>query len=1247
MIVNKRELKQALNRVYLKIKPDTETIQVFKANLTRLLEQCDSKKSEEFNKNLLIDFLKNTYYTDRYFINTKERIDLVIHNNQDVKSPVGVIFETKKPTRTINAEMPRLDNLNTKAFQQLVLYFLRERVTDKNLEIKHLIVTNVYEWFIFDGKIFEELFFANKALVNQFGDFEAGRLSSTKTDFFYQQIAEPAIAKVIEQIKFTHFDLRELENLDLLDIYKILSPEHLLKLPFVNDSNTLNKPFYNELLYIIGLTEIKEKGKKLIGRMKEGDRCDGSLIENAISRLDSLDKIAQLKNPEEFGTTDEERLFNVALRLSINWINRVLFLKLLEAQLIKYHQGDRDFAFLNLAKVPSYSDLDSLFFDVLARETNKREAKVKTTFAHVPYLNSSLFEPTETEQQTIFIGNLRERTLPIFAGTVLKDNQGNKRVGELNALAYLFEFLDAYKFDRDELENPQEDSEKLINASVLGLIFEKINGYKDGSFYTPSFITMYMCRETIRRAIVQKFNEVKGWNCQSLDNLYERIEDKREANTIINSLKICDPAVGSGHFLVSALNEIIAIKSELRVLLDSSGKSLKDYRVEVRNDKLLVYDDEGTLFAYHPNNKEKQRVQQALFHEKQTIIEGCLFGVDINPNSVTICQLRLWIELLKNAYYREDGNLETLPNIDINIKCGNSLISRFALDVDVKQVLQKQKFSIEEYRNAVQTYRNAENKEQKREMETLIAKIKAGFSANLLISDPKKVKLRQLQGELYNLENQGLLFEETKTEQKAREKKVTKLNNEIDKLTAEIADIESGKLYKNALEWRFEFPEVLNDDGDFVGFDVVIGNPPYGVDFSTQEKEFLKKYYDRIHVRTPESFNYFSYRYQELTGKQSLCSLIIPSSFLNQIEFEKSRELILSNYSLILDINLGDGVFEDVTTPTCIISFSKKILNNSTLYADLSDVERDKLPVELDKINNLIDQSNLVSNQAYSFVFKNHHQLIEKCYSGNLTLKDIAEDVATGISPGLADAFILKSDEAESKKLEKDIIKKLIIGGEINSYCLQPKSEKVIIYFSSDLDVKNYPNIIKHLSLYKEKLDNRVETKSGVIPYYVMLRPRRKKLFTEPKILIRQTANRIIAAYDEDQWYCLKSGIIVQLPNKSEVQYLYLLAVLNSKLMNFLYSDLVNEDVRIFPEVKPVQLFKLPIVVPKRQIQIALEKIVNKILTAKKDDPNADTSELEKQIDHLVYKLYQLTYNEVKIIDPEFALTEQEYLDFP
>ncbi|WP_430014747.1 DUF7149 domain-containing protein [Microcystis protocystis FBCC-A270] len=1249
MIINKRELKQALNRVYLKIKPDTETIQVFQANLTRLLEQCDSKKSEEFNKNLLIDFLKNTYYTDRYFINTKERIDLVIHNNQDVKSPVGVIFETKKPTRTINAEMPRLDHLNTKAFQQLVLYFLRERVTDKNLEIKHLIVTNIYEWFIFDAKIFEELFFANKALVNQFCDFEEGRLSSTKTDFFYQQIAEPAITKVIEQIKFTHFDLRELENLDLLDIYKILSPEHLLKLPFVNDSNTLNKPFYNELLYIIGLTEIKDKGKKLIGQMKEGDRCDGSLIENAISRLDSLDKIAQLKNPEEFGTTDEERLYNVALRLSINWINRVLFLKLLEAQLIKYHQGDRDFAFLNLAKVPSYDDLDSLFFDVLARETNKREAKVKTTFAHVPYLNSSLFEPTETEQQTIFIGNLRERTLPIFTATVLKDNQGNKRVGELNALAYLFEFLDAYKFDRDELENPQEDSEKLINASVLGLIFEKINGYKDGSFYTPSFITMYMCRETIRRAIVQKFNEVKGWNCQTLDDLYERIEDKREANVIINSLKICDPAVGSGHFLVSALNEIIAIKSELRVLLDTSGKSLKDYRVEVRNDKLLVYDDEGTLFAYHPNNKEKQRVQQALFHEKQTIIEGCLFGVDINPNSVTICQLRLWIELLKNAYYREDGNLETLPNIDINIKCGNSLISRFALDVDVKQVLQKQKFSIEEYRNAVQTYRNAENKEQKRQMETLIAKIKAGFSSNLLIGDPKKVKLRQLQGELYNLENQGLLFEETKTEQKAREKKVTKLNNEIDKLTAEIADIESGRLYNNALEWRFEFPEVLNDDGDFVGFDVVIGNPPYGAILCDIEKEFMKLEYSDCHTRWTDTFNYFIGKTLLIAKENSCNCLIIPNNFLFQNEYEKSRRNLLALSSIDLVINLGDNVFDDAEVPTTILLFKKEVNPNYFIeYADLRSFKKSNILFQQTEFSKYSKIDVLDTPSSVFGVNRLLASINDRNSSSIKLIDEIALEVANGIQPTGDKIFRIHSSEANELGIEPSILRNVLVGSNFNKYVTYESDFKVI-YTTKSVNINDYPNCLSYLEKYKDKLESKRETKKGILPWWCLHWARYKELFEEDKIIIRQTADRVIATIDTDSYYAMNNVIILKIKEeyKIDFDYKFLVGILNSKLIDYIYKQLTQEENRTFAEVKPINIRKLPIIATDLHQKNIIIDIVDKVLTAKKGDRHADTSELEKAIDHLVYKLYQLTYNEVKIIDPEFALTEQEYLDFP
>ncbi|MDO8897200.1 MAG: hypothetical protein Q7V19_06075, partial [Bacteroidales bacterium] len=372
------------------------------------------------------------------------------------------------------------------------------------------------------------------------------------------------------------------------------------------------------------------------------------------------------------------------------------------------------------------------------------------------YLNSSLFEPTEIEQVTLFISNLKDdKTIPIFSQSVLKNEQGKKRSGNISTLQYLFEFLDAYDFGAEGGSAIQEDNKTLINASVLGLIFEKINGYKDGSFFTPGFITMYMCRETIRKAIVQKFNETKRWNCTTLEELYDKIDDRKEANKIVNSIKICDPAVGSGHFLVSALNEIIAVKNDLKILQDRDGKRLKEYQVEVVNDELIVTDEEGELFEYNPGSSgslcvsESQRIQEALFHEKQTIIENCLFGVDINSNSVKICRLRLWIELLKNAYYKNSTELETLPNIDINIKCGNSLVSRFAIDADLKQALRKSKWTIDSYRIAVDTYRNAESKEQKREMERLIADIKNDFESK--IESPFISKIAAARGKADNL----------------------------------------------------------------------------------------------------------------------------------------------------------------------------------------------------------------------------------------------------------------------------------------------------------------------------------------------------------------------------------------------------------------------------------------------------------------------------------------------------------------
>jgi adenine-specific DNA-methyltransferase len=1208
MITNKIQPRKALNKAFLKVKPNRDDIAKFQDNLMRLFEDINESESEEFHKNLVSDFFKKTYYSPHHFINTKGRNDLVIHNGKDAKSSVGVILEAKKPTN--NAEILKVDNLNTKALQELVLYFLRDRVSGKNLELKHLIVTNVYEWFIFDAVTFDKLFAQNQELVKKFIDFEEGRLTGKTTDFFYQEIAQRAIAAIADEIPFTYFDIRDYQQYlkrgenehQLIALFKLFSPEHLLKLPFANDSNSLDKTFYSELLHIIGLTETKEGGKKLIGRKTQRDR--GSLLENAMEQLDSLDKISRLEKPEQFGETYQDRLFNVGLELAITWVNRILFLKLLEAQLIKYHKGENSYTFLSLEKVKNYDDLNSLFFSVLARKTTERDEHLNKIFANVPYLNSSLFELTDIEHSTIVISNLRDEKLPIFTSTVLKDHKGNTRSGELNALQYLFEFLNAYDFSSEGSEEIQEDNKRLINASVLGLIFEKINGYKDGSYFTPGFITMYMCRETIRRAVVQKFNEIKGWNCQDINDLYDKIKDKKEANQIINSLKICDPAVGSGHFLVSALNEMIAIKSELKILIDKKGKTLRDYQVEVANDELVVTDDDGLLFEYNPKSPESQRIQETLFHEKQTIIENCLFGVDINPNSVKICRLRLWIEVLKNAYYKAESHyteLETLPNIDINIKCGNSLISRFALDADLRQSLRKGKCDIDTYKSAVQTYRNAESKEQTREMESIISSIKGNFRTTLQGIDPKKTKLRGLEGELYNLQNQILLFEETTTEKKARSKKITKLSNEIDKLKVEIEEIESGKIYENALEWRFEFPEVLNNDGDFLGFDVVIGNPPWGANLSETEKSILSdKFSAVVASKTKDTYLYFFMVSENIAKPKAFISIIVPNTWTLINNAQEFRQYLLRKKVWEI-IDYGDGVFEDAT------------VESSTLMLQLIDDDRDDTEINTTKyIRGKIAKINLVPKRIWQQeklcriimgVDTKIIDLINKLESQGVLFEERCE-IIWGIKPYQTGyGFPKQTKEMIENRVYHSPIsidetwKPLLVGTNINSYSINKENIQYIKYGKNLM----YPS-------NQIKMEN-------------------------PKILIRQTSDKIRGYYDDEKFYCQNSLFII---TSDSIDLKYLLALLNSQLINFYYGIKNPQKGKVFAEIKPSVIKEIPIVLDINQSDFRYIKLlVDQILTAKKSDKNADTIALEKEIDKMVYQLYELTEEEITIVEGE------------
>ena len=1209
----------SLNKAFLKLKPSRSEIDSFKANFKRLFTLIDDKESEEYNKNLISDFLKDTYYQQAYFMNTKERKDLVIRNGALPTDTAGVIIETKKFSN--KSEMVSREQLNTKALQELVWYFLGERITHKNTEIKHLIITNVYEWFIFDAQVFERQFAQNKTLIKQYNDFINRTALDNKTEWFYKEIAQPTIEKVKEELHYTYFNLRDFRNIienenakddnTLIPLYKILSPQHLLKLPFLNDSNTLDKGFYTELLHIIGLTETKNGGQIFIERLKEDERNEGTMLEETIAKLSSLNKIHHLKNATAYGETYEERLFNVALELNITWVNRILFLKLLEAQLISYHKGETSYAFLNFSKINEYDILERLFFEVLAKDYSQRNKEIASVYANIPYLNSSLFEPTELEHNALLISNLPDdKTIPILSTTVLKDAQGKKRVGALPSLQYLLEFLDAYDFSSEGSVEIQEENKTLINASVLGLIFEKINGYKDGSFFTPGVITMYMCRESLHRAVIQKFNREKGWQINTFEELKNHInpfnkEEREEANNIINDLRICDPAVGSGHFLVSALNECIAMKSELGILQDEN-KNRIHHQLKIENDELLVYeaDDNEHFFLYNPKNVESQRVQKTLFQEKKTIIENCLFGVDINPNSVKICRLRLWIELLKNAYYKTPTQLETLPNIDINIKSGNSLLSRFALDTDLKTTLKKTNISITDYKEAFHKYQNAQSKEQKWDLEHFIDKVKHNFRTEITRNSKEAKELQSLKYEYYLKYESPQLFTEARTPEQEKHKK--QLEQNIQKKEDEIEAINSNKIYENAFEWRFEFPQVLDNEGNYIGFDVVIGNPPY-IQLQNDGGKLAKLYEGqnfKTFARTGDIYCLFYEKAHQLLREGGICNFITSNKWMRAGYGEAIRKFLIeyTNPLILIDFT-GIKIFETATVDVNILLYAKEKSTFNTLACIVKDKGLKELSLYISQ-HSLYTQFRNINNWV---ILSDIEQRIKaKIEAIGIPLKEWDISINYGIKTGFNDAFIINGEKraeliAQDPK-SAEIIRPILRGRDIKRYGYDWKDLYIIeARLVTDIP-KNYPAVCKHLEQFKGKgkLGDNSTTKVFKRPWWAWMQEPVNYWgdFSKQKIVYPDISERLNFQIVEGEIYFNNTIYFIT----SETENLdYLLKFLNSNLIDWYYKTLSvqlgEKAVRMFT------IYVLNIPIPKN-----------------KDKDN-------------IYESYQLTKEEIDFIE--------------
>ncbi len=1261
------KLDRALNLAYFKQNLKREDIELFKRNLKRLFTRINEAESEEHNKNIVSDFLKNTFYKENYEINTAQRKDLVIHKGNTSQTPVSVIIETKKPVTTgCNPlpEMMSLDKPNAKALHEIIHYYLKERITNRNKEIKHIIITNIYDWFIFDATEFEKYFYENKSFRNQYQEWIDKELVGTKTDWFYTEIAKPFVENEPETLQCVHINLLDFQNIEdiddhkLINLYKIFSPEHLLKLPFANDYNKIDTDFYNELLHILGLEETIQGGQKLITRVKAKNRLAGSLLENTIAIIQSLHRLKHIERLDLYGETEEEQLFSIALELNITWLNRILFLKLLEAQLIKYHKVSKDssnfehtksFAFLNTTKIRDFGELNELFFEVIAKKPQNRTSTVTEKFGELPYLNSSLFEQTELEDNVIYISQLKDRlTLATSKQTVLKDKHGKSITAMKPVLQYLFEFLNAYSFASDTTAEIQDDNRTIINAAVLGLIFEKLNGYKDGSFYTPSFITTYISRSVLKSAIVKKFRKTyklsesveisESWNELKNKIEYTDKEQRQKANNIFKALKIVDPAVGSGHFLVSVLNELVALKSELRILQDEKGTRLRGIKIENINDELVIISEEtGEPFQYYVNNKhtaptEIQEIQQTLFNEKRILIENCLFGVDINPKSVQICRLRLWIELLKNAYYRVETDqepalqqhpeLETLPNIDMNIKTGNSLISKFDTGLNIFERVAVNNL-IKTYKINVDAYKSETDYDKKQHYKKTISNIKEELHKYAVPRDKYYKQFLKKQRELQNIVGINPQSETIKQQ-------IVKLSDEVFELEKKY-QANYYSLYANSLEWAIDFPEILSDNGEFEGFDIVLGNPPY-IQLQKGSGKLAQLFENmdyETYTKTGDIYSLFYEKGMQLLKNNGLLAYITSNKWM-RAGYGKQTRKFFTKYNPIELIDLGSGVFDSATVDTNILIIEKAPNNNQVKALDISkEKDTNALNKYSDKwltLTNLSDESWTIANEL-------QQRIKQKIEAKGTPLKNWEIKIYRGVLTGYNEAFIIdgkkKNELIVADPRSAEIIKPILRGRDIKRYIAQFADLWLINTHNGVKGVipkieveKDYPAIYKHLQQYETQLKKRVDKGD----HWTNLRNCTYiQEFEKQKIAWNRIASEKVFSLIETKIYINDSTHFF---TGKDLKFLNI--ILNSKLYTWLLDLIVGIAVGgnagNSSNVKNLFVIKLPEAEQKPFIKLA-----EKIMAGKKQ--GIDTTKFEKEIDKLVYSLYDLTTEEIAMIE--------------
>ncbi|MDR1780381.1 MAG: hypothetical protein LBR50_06595 [Tannerella sp.] len=797
--------------------------------------------------------------------------------------------------------------------------------------------------------------------------------------------------------------------------------------------------------------------------------------------------------------------------------------------------------------------------------------------------------------------------------------------------------------------------EKTLDA--LNFVIDKLDGTKALPLYVVSFI----CRDVVNRVVLQRFNETIGCVCTNMTDLQNKIGDNIvEANETFNTLRFCDPAMGSGRFLTALTNEIIAVKSQLGILTDCDDNPLFGYKVVVAGRNLAAFDKrQFGQFAFEPSNPETKRIHDTFLKEKKIIIGKCLYGAEYDPISVMVCRLRFWSELLKHTC--RHGKLSfTGAYVDSNICCGDALISRFAINEDLRSAFKQIGYSVGDYKNLVKDCRKARTRQEKEDLKRIIALIKNKIQHEIVWDDKHNDDLRRWQHELEMLKSPNLFTPDAEAE-KAISARIIEARNMVDKYKQKAAEINSNPIYKRAVEWRYEFPDMLSETGDFIGFDAIIGNPP-----DTQGEQLTSSIvYKQLNYKAFKQTGEVSSLFYELGDKllkpNYFMSYIASSSWMHAIPAGNLRQFMMeeSNPLLMLEFDTSNRI--DASLGGKGVLTLQKSHNQYRLMVCKIDSRFDPRMITLDDYidrNAVISQvsgSGQTANAGFGIISETEKSIKNKISLAGVPLRTWDIRMHPGIKTGLDAAFIIddktKDQFVHADYKNFDIIKPLLSVDCIARYSPRKFEQWLLcipwhfpLLFDQSITraseraeerfAQQYPVIFEYLLRFKDRLIARDSAEVGVtFEWYALQQLSMNDEwddFTQQKIIWRKES--------PSPDFCFDYGGCATLEPTCFIigQHLkYLLGILNSKIGRFMLKDSPRVDNTGNIQISILTLEALKIPTPNIKIESDLIALVNK----RTSDANPEEcAELDHRINQIVYEIFGLNAEEIEFIEKQIII---------